>query len=126
VREAEEAAAAAEHAEREEMARLGEEEGEELAREAEAAGARRLAVESRAADQPQRRERWGARAPRLGCGGAADDEGRGDGLRGGIRGTEEAEVVDGGERVRGERRREGGGRHHGDEMRRGGSGGTTG
>ena len=77
-REAEEAAAAVEHAEREEMAWLGEEEGEELAHEAEAACARRLAVENSAADQLRRWQRWGSRelrrwgsrAPRRGCGGA--------------------------------------------------------
>lgn len=116
-----------EHAEREEMAGLGEEEGEELAREADAVGARCPAVQSRAADQPRWRERRGPRrALRLGCGGgAADDEGRGEGLRGGISGTETA-GLDGGELVRGEEGGDGGERHHGDEMRRGGCGGMTG
>lgn len=55
-REAEVAVAAAEHAEREEAARLGEEQDEELAGEAEAVGARRLAVQRRAPHQLRRRD----------------------------------------------------------------------
>jgi len=86
-REAEEAAAAVEHAEREEMTPLGEEEGEELAREAEAACARRLAVESSATDQLRRWQRRGPRAPRRGCGGAADGEGTGEGFGGRVHGV---------------------------------------
>lgn len=97
-REAEEAAAAVEHTEREEMARLGEEEGEELARKAEAACARRLAVESRAADQLRR---WERRGSRRGCGDAADGEGTGEGFGGRVCrvGTARAREA---ERVRGQ------------------------
>lgn len=109
-RDAEEAAAAAEHAEREEAARLGEEQGEELSGEAEAAGPGRVAVQRRAADQLRRRDgprsrcRWWRRR------GAAD--GSGEGFGSGCRGvrTAEAAGVEGEDRVV----------RHGEEGERGG------
>jgi hypothetical protein len=66
-------------AEREEALQFREEEGEELAREAEATGARRLAVQLQASDNLWRRDGLETRARRVGGGGgAADGKSRGE------------------------------------------------
>ena len=108
--QAEEAAAAAEDAEREEAARLGEEQGEELAGEAEPARARRLPVQRRASDQLRRRQGPERRRVRSRLRGAPEDGGGGRfaGCWPGVWAVETVEVeVDG---LRGEEG-EGGGRH---------------